>query len=252
MMIALVLGTPFFVLFGWLSDKIGRRPIILAGCLLAALTYIPIFSALTRAVNPDLAAFQTNTKIVLATDASTCNFHIFVGPWAEFSDCDRAKDYLTKLGLSFETIDRPGQPSAVTVGTLRPLPIDNWEIENRKENILLALSIQGYPLKADVAKMNTPLAVGLLLLMMIYVCMVYGPMAAFLVDLFPARIRYTSLSLPYHIGNGWFGGMLPLVATAMVAASGNIYYGLWYPIFVALLTFVVGLLFLRDRVRRDV
>jgi MFS family permease len=252
MMIALVLGTPFFVLFGWLSDKIGRRPIILAGCLLAALTYIPIFSALTRAVNPDLAAFQTNTKIVLATDASTCNFHIFVGPWAEFSDCDRAKDYLTKLGLSFETIDRPGQPSAVTVGTLRPLPIDKWEIENRKENILLALSIQGYPLKADVAKMNTPLAVGLLLLMMIYVCMVYGPMAAFLVDLFPARIRYTSLSLPYHIGNGWFGGMLPLVATAMVAASGNIYYGLWYPIFVALLTFVVGLLFLRDRVRRDV
>jgi MFS family permease len=251
MMIALVLGTPFFVLFGWLSDKIGRKPIILAGCLLAALTYFPIFSALTHAVNPDLAAFQTRTKIELATDASTCNFHIFVGPWADFSDCDRAKDYLTKLGLSFESIDRPGQPGSVTVGTLRPLPIDNWETENRKENILLALSIQGYPLKADVAKMNMPLAVGLLLLMMIYVCMVYGPMAAFLVDLFPARIRYTSLSLPYHIGNGWFGGMLPLVATAMVAASGNIYYGLWYPVFVALLTFTVGLLFLRERIRRD-
>lgn len=251
MMIALVLGTPFFVLFGWLSDKIGRKPIILAGCLLAALTYFPIFSALTHAVNPDLAAFQTNTKIELSTDARTCNFHIFVGPWAEFSDCDRAKDYLTKLGLSFESIDRPGQPGSVTIGTLRPLPIDNWETENRKENILLALSIQGYPLKADVAKMNMPLAVGLLLMMMIYVCMVYGPMAAFLVDLFPARIRYTSLSLPYHIGNGWFGGMLPLVATAMVAASGNIYYGLWYPVFIALLTFTVGLLFLRERIRRD-
>lgn len=246
-MIALVLGTPFFVVFGWLSDKIGRKPIILSGCLLAALTYFPIYSALTKAVNPDLAAFQERTRIILTTDASTCNFHIFVGPWTNFSDCDRAKDYLTKLGLSFESVDQPGSRGTVTIGNLPPLPIDNWEASKRKENLLLGLSIQGYPTKADPQKMNTPLIIGLLFLMMVYACMVYGPMAAFLVDLFPARIRYTSLSFPYHLGNGWFGGMLPLVATAMVAASGNIYYGLWYPIGVSLMTFVIGLFFLRDR-----
>ncbi len=251
MMISLILGTPFFIFFGWLSDLIGRKPIILAGCLLAALTYFPIFSALTKAVNPDLAQFQNTTRIILATDTRTCNFHIFVGPWTEFSDCDRAKDYLTKLGLSFTTVDRPDEAGTLTVGGLRPLPIENWEAANRKENILLGLTIQGYPLKADVEKMNTPLVIGLLLLMMMYVCMVYGPMAAFLVDLFPARIRYTSMSFPYHIGNGWFGGMLPLIATAMVAASGNIYYGLWYPISIALMSFVIGLLFLRDRLGRE-
>lgn len=250
MMIVLLLGTPFFVIFGWLSDKIGRKPIILAGCLLAALTYFPIFSALTKAVNPDLAAFQKNTRIVLTADADTCSFHIFVGPWSDFSACDRAKDYLTKLGLSFESAHAPGVPGTITVGNLDPLPIDNWEAAKRKDNVLLALTVQGYPLKADVNKMNMPLVVLLMTIMMIYVCMVYGPMAAFLVDLFPARIRYTSLSLPYHIGNGWFGGMLPLVATSMVAVSGNIYYGLWYPVGVALTTFIVGLFFLKDRMGR--
>ncbi|WP_088348154.1 MULTISPECIES: MFS transporter [Rhodomicrobium] len=250
MMIALLISTPFFVIFGWLSDKIGRKPIILAGCLLAALTYLPIFTALTKAANPDLANFQRNVKVTLTTDASTCQFHLFVGPWSEFSDCDRAKDYLTKLGLSFETLDRPGAPGSIKIGNLTELPIDRWDARNRKDNVLMALTIQGYPLSADLAKMNMPVVVLLLVLMMIYVCMVYGPMAAFLVDLFPTRIRYTSLSFPYHIGNGWFGGLLPLVATAMVAASGNIYYGLWYPIGIALMTFVVGLIFLRERIGR--
>ncbi len=252
MMISLIISTPLFLLFGWLSDKIGRKPIILAGCLLAALTYFSIFSALTKAVNPALAEFQQNVKVTLNTDTSTCHFHLFAGPWSKFSDCDRAKDYLTKLGLSFDTADRPGGPSSIAVGDLPEQSTENWEIEERKNNILLALTIKGYPLKADLAKMNKPKIVLLLVLMMVYVCMVYGPMAAFLVDMFPARIRYTSLSLPYHIGNGWFGGMLPLVATAMVAASGNIYYGLWYPVCVAAMTFVVGLLFLRDRRAQDV
>ncbi len=251
MMIALILGTPFFVFFGWLSDKIGRKPIILTGCLLAALTYFPLFSALTKAVNPDLVAFQQQTPITLATDTDKCNFHIFVGPWTEFTDCDRAKDYLTKRGLSFDVVHAPGSTGVVQFGNLTPLPIDNWVTQNRAEYIQLSLSIRGYPEKAEVAKMNMPLVIGILVLMMMYVCMVYGPMAAFLVDLFPPHIRYTSLSFPYHIGNGWFGGLLPLIATAMVAASGNIYYGLWYPVGIALLTFVIGLIFLRDRLGRD-
>lgn len=245
MMIVLLIGTPFFVLFGWLSDKIGRKPIIMAGCLLAALTYIPIFGALTKAVNPDLARFQATTPVILSADQDTCNFHIFVGPWSNFTDCDRAKDYLTKLGLSFESVHAPEDPGSITIGDLAPMPINNWEVA--KDNVLYALTTRGYPLKADVDKMNMPVIIGLMTLMMIYVCMVYGPMAALLVDLFPARIRYTSLSLPYHIGNGWFGGMLPLVATSIVAVSGNIYYGLWYPIGVALMSFIIGILFLRER-----
>lgn len=245
MMLALILGTPFFVFFGWLSDKIGRKPIILTGCLLASLTYFPLFSTLTTAVNPALAEFQRTTSIVLTTDEDSCQFHIFVGPWSEFSDCDRAKDYLTKLGLSFMTVHATGVEESVKVGDLPAQPIGNWDEENRRDNIILALTIAGYPVKAEIADMNVPVVVLVLVVMMIYVCMVYGPMAAFLVDFFPTRIRYTSLSLPYHIGNGWFGGMLPLIATAIVAASGNIYYGLWYPVSVALITAVIGLLFLR-------
>jgi MFS family permease len=246
MMIVQLITVPFFVIFGWLSDRIGRRPIILSGCLLAALTMFPIFSALTRAVNPDLATFQQNTPIVLETDTDTCNLHIFVGPWSTFSDCDRAKDFLTKLGLSFATVHTPGEPGIVTIGNLRPLPIDNWDAEQRRENLQLALTIQGYPPKADVRKMNAPMVILLLAILMIYVCMVYGPMAAYLVDLFPARIRYTSLSLPYHIGNGWFGGMLPLIATSLAAWSGNIYYGLWYPVTIAMMSFIIGVIFVRD------
>jgi MFS family permease len=246
MMIVQLITVPFFVIFGWLSDRIGRRPIILSGCLLASLTMFPIFSALTKAVNPDLATFQQITPIVLETDTDTCSFHVFVGPWSTFSDCDRAKDFLTKLGLSFATVHTPGEPGTVMIGNLRPLPIDNWDAERRRENLHLALTIQGYPPKADVRKMNAPMVILLLAILMIYVCMVYGPMAAYLVDLFPARIRYTSLSLPYHIGNGWFGGMLPLIATSLAAWSGNIYYGLWYPVTIAMMSFIIGVIFVRD------
>jgi MFS family permease len=237
--LSLVIGTPFFILFGWLSDRIGRLKIILAGCAIAALTYFPLFAALTHYVNPDLEAFQAKNPIVMTVDRSTCNFHIFVGPWSKFTDCDRAQDFMTKAGLSFTKQDAPGKPVSVQIGQTR---VDGWDAARWTA----ALKSAGYVDKADPAKVNWFMAELILVIMVIYVTMVYGPIAAFLVELFPTKIRYTSMSLPYHIGNGWFGGMLPLLATAVVAATGNIYNGLWYPIGVAVMTLVVGALFLRE------
>jgi MFS family permease len=251
MMIVLLISTPLFIFFGWLSDMIGRKPIILAGCLLAMLTYFPIFAGLSRAVNPDLVAFQRTTPVVVTADITTCNTHFLVGPWSTFSDCDRARDYLTKLGVSFKIEDQPFGAGFIRVGSLPEIAMADWEAAGRGEEVLRALKTKGYPLKANPTKMNLPIIIFLLTIMMVYVGMVYGPMAAFLVELFPTRIRYTSMSLPYHLGNGWFGGMLPLAATSMAAASGNIYYGLWYPVGVAALTFVIGLIFLPDRYGRE-
>ena len=238
--LSLVLGTPFFIVFGWLSDKIGRLKIILAGCLIAAITYFPLFSALTNAVNPDLAAFQEKQAITVTADPATCNFHIFVGPWSKFTDCDRAKDFVTKLGVSFKT-------ESGAAGSAPSLKIGNDIVQGwSAPNWTAAFTKAGYPAKADPAKVNWVMAEIILFIMVIYVTMVYGPIAAFLVEMFPTKIRYTSMSLPYHIGNGWFGGMLPLLATAIVATTGNIYAGLWYPIVVAVITLIIGALFLRE------
>ena len=237
--LALLIGTPFFIFFGWLSDRIGRLKIILAGCLIAAVTYIPLFQALSNAVNPDLVAFQQANKVTLTTDTRECNFHIFVGPWSRFTDCDRAKDFLTKAGLSFETVHRDGAKNELQLG---PTKLSGFDAKTWTA----ALAELKFPTKADPAKINWLAAMVILFLFLIYVTMVYGPIAAFLVELFPTKIRYTSMSLPYHIGNGWFGGMLPLLATAVVAWTGNIYAGLYYPIGVALMTVIVGFLFLRD------
>lgn len=237
---SLIIGTPFFIFFGWLSDRIGRLKIIMAGCLIAAVTYFPLFSALTHYVNPDLEAFQNKQTITVQADPATCNFHIFVGPWSKFSDCDRAKDFVTKLGVSFKTVDGPaGSAPVLSIGNTR---VEGWNAANWTA----AFKAAGYPAAADKAKVNWVMAELILVIMVIYVTMVYGPIAAFLVELFPTAIRYTSMSLPYHIGNGWFGGMLPLLATAVVAATGNIYAGLWYPIVVAVMTLVIGTLFLRE------
>ena len=238
-LVSLLVATPFFVFFGWLSDRIGRLKIILAGCLIAAATYFPIFHGLTHFVNPALERFQTTTKVAVA--ASDASFHLFVGPWSKFSASDRARDFLAKQGLSFES--RPAVEGKSVVTYVGDVAIEGWD----EAKVAEALKVAGYPQgPADKSKIDYLMAELLLVIMVIYVTMVYGPIAAFLVELFPTRIRYTSMSLPYHIGNGWFGGMLPLTATAMVAASGDIYRGLWYPVVVALMTLVVGTLFLRE------
>jgi MFS family permease len=250
---SLVIGTPLYIAFGWLSDRIGRLKIILAGCLIAALTYFPLFAALTHYANPDLDAFSKRSLVTIAADGSTCDLHIFVTAFTKFSDCDRAQDLVTKLGISFRTESVPNLGDKVN------LRIDSTSVEGfdaGKWNT--AFLDAGYPnlqrgkdgkvvaKPADAAKINWFMTELILVIMIVYAAMVYGPVAAFLVELFPTRIRYTSMSLPYHIGAGVFGGMLPLLATAIVAATGNIYNGLWYPILVAVMTTVVGGLFLRD------
>lgn len=236
--LSVLIGTPFFLVFGALSDRIGRKKIILAGCLIAALTYFPLFKGLTHYINPALERYQQTTPITVA--ASDCNFHIFLGPWSRQSACDRAKDFLGKAGLSFTSV--PAEAGKDVVPRIGSLAIEGWD----PAKYGAALKESGYPPKANLAEVNWVMAELILVLMVVYVTMVYGPIAAFPVELFPARIRYTSMSLPYHIGNGWFGGMLPLLATAMVASAGNIYYGLWYPIVVALMTFVIGLFFVKE------
>src|SRR5476651_2907035 len=238
--LSLIIGTPFFIFFGWLSDRIGRLKIILAGCAIAAITYFPLFQGLTHYTNPDLEAFAEKNPITVSADQETCQLHIFVGPWSTFSDCDRAQDFLTKSGLSFKIVSTPGVKAVdVDIGGAK---VAGWD--NAKWTA--ALASKSYPKTADSKKINWFMTELILVIMVIYVTMVYGPIAAFLVEMFPTNIRYTSMSLPYHIGAGVFGGMLPLLATAVVAATGNIYNGLWYPILVAVTTAVIGALLLRD------
>jgi MFS family permease len=239
---SLLLATPGFIFFGRLSDRIGRLKIILAGCLLAAATYFPLFRALTRFVNPELAAFAGANPVTLA--AADCNFHVFVTPSTRYTPCDRARDFLTKAGLSFESL--PPVAGEAVVLRIGATELRGWDEGKARA----ALAAAGYPNAADPAKIRYLPTLGVLVLLVVYVTMVYGPIAAFLVELFPTNIRYTSMSLPYHIGNGWFGGMLPLLATALAARAGNIYAGLWYPVGVALMTVVVGTLFLRDTTDR--
>src|SRR3989454_267148 len=243
--LSLLIGTPFFIFFGWLSDRIGRLKIILAGCLIAAVTYFPLFQGLTHYVNPALEEFSQKNPITVAATPVECQFHIFVGPWSKFSDCDRVKDFLTKQGLSFKSVPADGKTVTTIIGTTK---IEGWDQKKLTE----ALKQTGAPASADKGKVNWVMAELILVIMVIYVTMVYGPIAAFLVELFPTEIRYTSMSLPYHIGNGWFGGMLPLTATAMVAATGDIYYGLWYPIVVSVMTVIVGAIFLSETRTRDI
>ncbi len=316
--IGLLIGTPFFVVFGSLSDKIGRKPIILGGCLVAALTYFPLFHALTEAANPDLAHAQATAPVTMTADAAECSFQFNPTGTAKFtSSCDVAKQLLASSSVNYENVaGAAGSTAFVKVGetviqSFSPSKVSEADVPVAKEAaakakdaatqkvvdlkaaggmgkeaetkikdaekamkeasatlasfdkdgkaaaakvmegqfkkaVGAALKTAGYPTKADPAKLNKPVIVAILTLLVIYVTMVYGPIAAMLVEMFPTRIRYTSMSLPYHIGNGWFGGLLPTTAFAIVAQTGNIYNGLWYPIIVAGATFVIGLLFVRE------
>ncbi len=254
---ALALGTPFFILFGWLSDKIGRKGIIMAGCLIAALTYFPLFKALTHYANPAVAEASAANPVVVHADKNTCSFQFDpVGKKKFTSSCDIATAALAKAGVPYTVESAPaGSMAKVMVGATA---VDSYEGAGLSKDdaktqgdaftgaLKTALTGAAYPEKADPARINKPMVVLILTILVIYVTMVYGPIAAWLVELFPTRIRYTSMSLPYHIGNGWFGGFLPTIAFALVAGTGNIYYGLWYPIVIAGITLVIGSLFIRE------
>ncbi|MDJ0278786.1 MFS transporter [Sphingomonas sp. 2R-10] len=262
--ISLALGTPFFVFFGWLSDKIGRKWIIMGGCALAALTYFPLFGALTNAANPALAAAQVASPVRVTAHDDDCSvqFDPIGRNRFDAKSCDIAKSYLAKNGISYTNVEAPaGTIASVGVGDrvlVAPNPAEVTgparaaAITAYQGEVAAALTAAGYPAKADPATIDKPLVILILWFMVILVTMVYGPIAALLVELFPSRIRYTSMSLPYHIGNGWFGGFLPTTAFAMVAATGDIYYGLWYPVVLAVVTLVLGVLFLPETFRRNI
>jgi MFS family permease len=296
--ISLIIGTPFFVIFGTLSDKIGRKPLILAGCFLAVVTYFPVFKALTKAANPDLYAAQQSAKVTVTADPAECSFQFNPTGTKKFtSSCDIAKQRLAGASVSYENIAAPaGTPAVIKVGdtvvnvkysaediaaakakaeeklaalnaaeakdakAIEAAAKSVKDLGNEKtagatllaSNLSAALKAAGYPAKADMAKFDKVTVVIILSYLVLLVTMVYGPIAAMLVEMFPTRIRYTSMSLPYHIGNGWFGGLMPTTAFAIVAQTGNMYNGLWYPIIIAGATVVIGGLFVKETKDNDI
>lgn len=255
--VSLIIGTPFFIFFGALSDKIGRKPIIMAGCLIAALTYFPLFNALTTYANPKLQAAIQKSPVTVVSDPANCGLLLNLTGTKVFTNaCDVTRSYLSNSGVNYDKVDGPpGSIATVKVGD-KSVPGYDAKAPTAKEDkarfekeVREALNAAGYPAKADpipLGSSNWWMLILILSIMVIYVTMVYGPIAAMLVELFPTKIRYTSMSLPYHIGNGWFGGFLPATAFAIVASQGNIYSGLWYPIIIASVTFVIGMLFVKE------
>jgi len=261
---ALLLATPFFIVFGSLSDRIGRKKIVLAGCLLAALTYVPIFKGLTHYANPAIERASISAPITVIADPNACSFQFDpVGKKRYLRSCDIAKAVLAKAGVPYRNQSAPsGSVAQVRIGAVPPIAsvegnsIPEAELKTASagfsNSITAALKEAGYPARAEPDQINYPMVLLLLVVLVLYVTMVYGPIAAWLIELFPARIRYTSMSVPYHIGNGWFGGFLPTVSFALVALSGDIYYGLRYPIIVAVMTFIIGVLALPETKDRHV
>jgi MFS family permease len=255
----LAIGTPFFVIFGALSDKVGRKPLIMAGCLLAALTYMPIFQAITHYANPALERAQAASPVTVTADPATCSLQFNpVGTSAFTSPCDVAKSALVKRGVPYANEAASEAEAQIHVGGVivpsydAKAPDAKVKAEAFDAALTSALASAGYPAKAKDAEINKAMVVLLVGLLVIYAALTYGPIAAMLVELFPTRIRYSSLSLPYHIGNGWFGGFMPPVAFAVIAATGSMYDGLWYPIIIAAACFVIGMLFLPETKDRDI
>ncbi len=259
---ALVIGTPFFVIFGWLSDRIGRKTVILAGLLLACIGYMPLFHMLTAAVNPALEKAQASAPVTVVADPAACALQFDpVGKAKFLQSCDIAKSYLAKGGVSYSNQAAPaGSLAVIKIGGVsvpsyegKGLSADDAKAagDDFKKRMGAALKTAGYPEKADPAAIDKPKAIAILTALILLVCMVYAPMAAALVEMFPTRIRYSSMSVPYHFGNGWFGGLLPAIAFTITATTGGMYDGLWYPIAVAAFTFVIGVFFVRDRKGRD-
>ena len=253
--ISLVIGTPFFIVFGIMSDNIGRKKIIMAGCLLAAITYFPLFKGLTHYANPKLEAAINSAPVVVTADPNDCQFQFNpTGTKSFTSSCDIAKASLARRSVNYTNADAPaGTTASIKIGDKVIQSYDAKKVADPKAaaadftaKFTEAVNAAGYPAKADPEEINKPMVLAILVILVIYVTMVYGPIAAMLVEMFPTRIRYTSMSLPYHIGNGWFGGLLPTTAFAMVALKGDVYYGLWYPIIVALGTFVIGTFFITE------
>jgi len=260
---SLLIGTPFFIVFGSLSDKIGRKKIIMVGCILAALTYFPIFKALTHYANPALEAAQNSSPVVVVADPAECQFQFNPTGTKKFtSSCDIAKAKLAAASVNYKNEIAPA-------GTLATIKVGDKTLESysavglSKEDATAKdkeftgqlkdlIKEAGYPAKADSAQINKPMVLLLLFVLVLYVTMVYGPIAAMLVEMFPTRIRYTSMSLPYHIGNGWFGGLLPTTSFALVAYAGDIYFGLWYPIVIALMTAIIGSIFVAETKDNDI
>jgi MFS family permease len=260
---ALLIGTPFFLVFGSLSDRIGRKKIVLAGCLIAAVTYVPIFKGITHYANPAIESASANAPVRVMADPAACSFQFDpVGKKKFVQSCDVAKAALAKAGVPYRNEAGPaGSVAQVRIGNKPAIAsVEGGAMsgadfkaatEAFSKSLTGSLKEAGYPAKADPDQINYPMVLVLLVILVIYVTMVYGPIAAWLIELFPARIRYTSMSLPYHIGNGWFGGFLPTVAFALVALTGDIYYGLRYPIIVALITVVIGMFFLPETKDRE-
>ena len=265
---SLALATPFFIIFGVLSDKIGRKWIILGGCIIAAATYFPLFKALTHYGNPALEMALKNSPVVLVADPASCNFQFNPTGQRKFpSSCDIAAGILSRASVAYTHDDAPaGSIAKVRIGEKEITSFNavmtpdnlNFSAESKKteaalkKDVVDAIKVAGYPTKADDAQINKPMVVLILFILVLYVTMVYGPIAAMLVEMFPTRIRYTSMSLPYHIGNGWFGGLLPTISFALVAFKGDIYYGLWYPIIIAIITVVIGALFVGETKDNDI
>ena len=247
LIISVVIGAPFFILFGWLSDKVGRKPVLMLGLLLATALYFPIFKGLAHYTNPAMDQASHQAPITVLADPATCTFQFDPVGKARFdSPCDKVKTFLVKQGLPYSSAAAPaGSPVQVSVGDVR---IDGYD----EAALRGAVTLAGYPTSADVAQVNKVMVVVLIVVLILIAAMCYGPLAALMVELFPTRIRYTSMSLPYHIGNGWFGGFLPTVSFALVVYTGDIFYGLWYPVVVTGVSLIVGLFCLKETKNVDI